>query len=103
MARHGHNEANEQLMAFRTGMDDLKLCGELESAEDPNFIRLNEALKALRRSKPLAKPRLIKACAAVALADGHLNGREGAMAQGIAATLDCPLPPSIYHATESHD
>ena len=39
---------------------------------------------------------LIKACAAVALADGHVSGREGALLQGVAAALDCPLPPSIY-------
>ena len=89
------------MTAFRTGMDDLELGGEYQSAEDQNFTRLNEALKTLRALKPLAKPRLIKACAAVALADGHVSGREGAMLQGIAAALDCPLPPSIYHATQT--
>jgi tellurite resistance protein len=103
LARHGHHETDEQLTAFRTGMDDLELVGEYEGAEDQNFTRLNEALKTLRALKPLAKPRLIKACAAVALADGHVSGREGAMLQGIAAALDCPLPPSIYHATQTHD
>ena len=103
LARNGHHETNEQMTAFRAGMDDLELVGEYQAAEDQNFTRLNDALKSLRALKPLAKPRLIKACAAVALADGHVSGREGAMLQGIAATLDCPLPPSIYHATPAHD
>ena len=85
-------------LAFGAGMRQLELSGELESAEDPNFTHLNEALKSLRRLKPLAKPSVIKACAAVALADDHVSAHEGALLQGIAAALDCPLPPSIYGA-----
>ncbi len=65
-------------------------------ADDPNFTSLNNALGKLRALKPLQKPRLIKACAATVLADGAASGRQGALLQGIAATLDCPLPPSIY-------
>ncbi|MCZ6709309.1 MAG: TerB family tellurite resistance protein, partial [Gammaproteobacteria bacterium] len=103
LARDGHHETDKQITAFRTGMEELELVGEFDSADDDNFTRLNEALKKLRALKPLAKPRLIKACAAVVLADGHVSGREGAMLRGIAATLDCPLPPSIYHTTAGHD
>jgi len=60
---------------------------------DPNFSTLNRALHELRRLHPLEKPRLIKACAATVLADGNINQNEMALLQGIAATLDCPLPP----------
>jgi len=65
-------------------------------ADDPNFSALNAALCKLRALRPLQKPRMIKACAATVLADGGASGRQGALLQGIAATLDCPLPPSIY-------
>ena len=102
LALHGHEAANEQMAAFRAGMEELELAGEIEIADDPNYARLNKSLQALRRLKPLAKPKLIKACAAVALADGHISGREGALLQGIAAGLDCPLPPSIFHPAAVH-
>ena len=69
-------------------------------ADDPNFRALNAALRKLRALRPLQKPRLIKACAATVLADGGATGRQGALLQGIAATLDCPLPPSIYGNAE---
>ena len=49
--------------------------------------------------KPLIKPTLLKACAATVLADGEVGADEGALLQGVAATLDCPLPPSIYRQT----
>ena len=35
----------------------------------------------------------------VVLADGQVSADEGALLQGVAATLDCPLPPSIYRQT----
>ncbi len=60
---------------------------------DTNFSRLNQALHELRRLHPLEKPRLIKACTATVLADGVINHDEMALLQGVAATLDCPLPP----------
>ena len=102
VARFGHDDEAGRLAAFDAGVDSLGL-GEphqldFESEEDENFSRLNAALKDLRLLKPLAKPRLIKACAATALADNHVSGMEGALLQGLAAALDCPLPPSIYGA-----
>ena len=84
--------------AFDEGLRVLSIEGAFDATDDPNFARLNQALRTLRRLKPLAKPRLIKACAAVALADDHVSARQGALLQGIAAALDCPLPPSIYSA-----
>jgi len=67
----------------------------LLETQDPNFSRLNGALHELRRLHPLEKPRMIKACAATVLADGNINQDEMALLQGIAATLDCPLPPLL--------
>ena len=102
IARFGHEEEAEQRRAFDVGMAALNLrskqAPEFEAEDDVNFSRLNRAVSDLRRLKPLAKPRLIKACAATASADGHVSGLEGALLQGFAAALDCPLPPSIYSA-----
>ncbi|MGD8418433.1 MAG: M48 family metallopeptidase, partial [Pseudomonadales bacterium] len=102
LARFGHEDPDAQSAAFAAGMETLGLRGahvhEFETGEDVNFARLNAAVARLAQLKPLAKPRLIKACAATATADGQVSGREGALLQGIAAALDCPLPPSIYAA-----
>lgn len=85
--------------AFAAGWDALGLPagrgGALSRADDPNFARLNRALAELRGLKPLQKPRLIKACAAVVLADGAPSSRQSVLLQGVAATLDCPLPPTV--------
>jgi Zn-dependent protease with chaperone function len=62
--------------------------------EDRGFARLNRALRVLRSLPPLHKPRIIKACAACALAGGAAPSARALLA-GIAATLDCPLPPDF--------
>ncbi len=96
LARSGHEDARGQADALASGAELLDIAPRMDANDDPNFVRLGQALWQLRHLKPLVKPRVLKACAAVALADGHVSGREGALLQGIAATLDCPLPPSIY-------
>ena len=80
-------------------MQTLGIQGPFDHQHDPNFARLNDALKTLRRLKPLAKPRLIKACAAVALAGDAPGVRAHALLQGVAAALDCPLPPVVLSAS----
>lgn len=99
LARFG-NEQDPQgrQHAFQTGAAAFGLVIEFDDQADPNFSRLTDAIRQLRTLQPLLKPKIIKACAATALADEHTSGREGALLQGIAAALDCPLPPSIYSA-----
>ncbi len=98
LAREGGRTPDEAEAAFRAGMAHMGLEGEFDPRPDPDFRRLNDALRALRKTAPLKKPRLIKACAAAVTADGRVSVREGALLQGIAAALDCPLPPAIYRA-----
>ena len=90
------SKSDDKARAFEEGLQILGVPGLFDAADDENFSRLNDALKTLRKLKPLAKPKLIKACAAVTLADEHVSPRQGALLQGIAAALDCPLPPSVY-------
>lgn len=95
LARESRGGEQAQRAAFRAGLDSLGIEGDLDQNDDADFARLNRALAELRLLKPLQKPRLIKACAATVLADGATSPREAALLQGIAATLDCPLPPSL--------
>ena len=97
LARFGHGQdPQERLHAFQAGAAAFGLVIEFDDQADPNFSRLTDAIRHLRTLPPLLKPKIIKACAATALADEHISGQEGALLQGIAAALDCPLPPSIY-------
>jgi len=100
LARFGQKSPEAGAAAFAAGLETLHLRGSqlqaFDETPDENFNRLNAALQELRKLKPLAKPKVIKACAATVTADGHVSGTEGALLQGIAAALDCPLPPSIY-------
>lgn len=95
-------EGDDSAAAFAKGRETLQLRGDFDTGADANFQRLNQALRELRRLRPLAKPQLIKACAEVATAGGELGVRQGALLQGIAAALDCPLPPSIYASSTLH-
>lgn len=85
-----------QQEAFTQGLSSSGVAGQFDATDDPNFARLTAALNRLKQLAPLAKPKLIKACAATVLADENVTVAEGALLQGVAATLDCPLPPAIY-------
>jgi hypothetical protein len=85
---------DDQRRAFAAGAAAVELELEFVTDADPNFTRLNDALRQLRLLSPLAKPRLLKGCAACALIDGA-SAPERALLIGIAATLDCPLPPDL--------
>lgn len=101
LAREGHATAQERARAFSAGITALGAPGSLISDDDPDFQRLNRALGELRALTPLQLPRIIKACAAAVQADGHVSPREGALLHGIAATLDCPLPPSVMRPRQA--
>jgi Zn-dependent protease with chaperone function len=95
LAREQANGA-DPLQAFRAGLAAAGIEAEFDAVADPDFRRLSRALAELNLLPPLEKPRLIKACAATVLADREMSPREGALLQGVAAALDCPLPPSIH-------
>jgi len=99
IASHSHTDTNAQLAAYAAGADELGIDAAFAKQERFDYQRMNNALAKLRKLKPLVKPTLIKACAATVLADGNVTAHEGALLQGVAATLDCPLPPSIYKQT----
>ena len=61
-------------------------------------IELNDVSRALDRLNqlaPLQKPRLIKACTAVAFVDGETRWKAASCLRTICAALDAPLPPQL--------
>jgi hypothetical protein len=92
LARAAPPDAREK--AFRAGADAAARALALDATDDPNFERLNDALRVLREVPPLSKPRLIKACAACVLSAGA-TANERALLAGVAAALGCPLPPDF--------
>ena len=101
LASHGHSNTDEQLTAYRQGARELGIDLPFAKQEGFDYQRMNEALAVLRKLKPLVKPTLLKACASTVLSDQQVTPSEGALLQGIAATLDCPLPPSIYTSRDA--
>jgi len=94
IARASSGNVAAQQQAFAAGANAMELELSFDAADDPNFARLNDALRELRLLHPLAKPRLIKGCAACVL-DSGATASERALLIGISATLDCPLPPDL--------
>jgi Zn-dependent protease with chaperone function len=94
IVRAGGHADDARERAFAAGAAAVELQLQFVPNDDVNFNRLNDALRELRAVHPLAKPRLIKGCAACALVDGAAPS-ERALLVGIAATLDCPLPPDL--------
>ncbi len=56
---------------------------------------VGRALDRLNELAPLAKPHLIKACAAVAFVDGTTHWKAASCLRTICAALDSPLPPQL--------
>ena len=69
---------------------DLALLGQSQ-------IRLSDldlALRKLEKLQPLAKSRLLKACAASVAHDQRASALEVELLRAFAGALDCPMPPS---------
>lgn len=95
LARHDSSSPAAQRAAFENATASAGIEGVFDAEPDPNFARLNEALRTLNQLHALAKPRLIKAAAVCIQHDGRASSDEIALLQGIGATLDCPLPPGL--------
>jgi len=77
------------LGARETGVDGL----EMPARQAFKLESLNRSLDNLMQLKPLAKPRLLKACVAVILADGIATTKGIELVRTISTCLDCPMPP----------
>ena len=68
---------------------------ELLESSDFSLTDLDAALVDLSALKPRYKKMLLKACAAVVMADKQVTPRETELLRAVSAGLDCPMPPII--------
>jgi Zn-dependent protease with chaperone function/uncharacterized tellurite resistance protein B-like protein len=61
--------------------------------QDLSLKSINRALDQLMQVKPLLKPRILKACAAIIMIDGKTTRKGIELFRTIATCLDCPVPP----------
>jgi len=54
---------------------------------------INASLDQLMQLKPLLKPRILKACAAIIMTDGKTTRKGIELFRTISSSLDCPVPP----------
>lgn len=96
VARAGQDDTESARAAFAEAAASISLdVNGFESDFDPNMTRLSAAMRQLRELHPLAQPRLLKACIQCILHNGRILDAERDLLQGVAAALDCPLPPLV--------
>jgi len=80
--------------AFDLGKKEIgAFAFNIVAKEELSLKALNEALDQLMQLKPLLKPRLLKACAAIILADGKTTRKGIELFRTLSSSLDCPVPP----------
>lgn len=85
--------------AFELGKKEIGANAlNIVTKEQLSLTALNTSLDRLMELKPLLKPRILKACAKIILADGKTTRKGIELFRTISANLDCPVPPlSIVH------
>jgi Zn-dependent protease with chaperone function len=88
-----HREQGDIEAAFAAGAAETGLKLEPVQPAAIELDRLDSALDELTRLKPLAKPRLLKACVAIIMYDGRTTPRGIELVRAISTCIDCPMPP----------
>jgi hypothetical protein len=88
-----HREQGDIEAAFAAGAAETGLKLEPVQPAAIELERLDSALDELTRLKPLAKPRLLKACVAIIMYDGRTTPRGIELVRAISTCIDCPMPP----------
>ncbi|MBE0619014.1 MAG: M48 family metallopeptidase [Burkholderiales bacterium] len=96
MAHAGAQDLSGAQDAFAAAVDALGSGGLSLLAQDQIRIAdLDLALGRLEKLKPLAKSKLLKACAASVWRDQKMTELELELFRAFAGVLDCPMPPVI--------
>lgn len=96
VARAGQDDSEAARAAFAAAAAAIDIkAGSFETEDDPNMARLSAAMRQLRDLHPLSQPRLLKACIQCVLHNGRIQDSERDLLHGVAAALDCPLPPLV--------
>ncbi len=96
MAHAGHQDRKDVEDAFSAAAKTLKFGGlQLVAKNEISLSDLDRSLQKLARLKPLAKPQLLKACAASVVYDRKISPVEVELLRAFSDVLDCPMPPII--------
>ena len=89
-----HDNDDEAKKAFAAGKKEIGAGAfNMISRNELELTALNKALDSLMQLKPLLKPRILKACAAIILADNQPTTKGIELMRTISSCLDCPMPP----------
>ena len=96
LAHYGQDGADPK-PAFEKGFLSLDRKGvaKLPTREECGFRGLDEALARLAKLSPMAKRTLLEACAQTIDHDGKTSDIEIQILRGLAASISCPLGPSV--------
>lgn len=93
LAHAGHQDKNAIEQAFSAATKILEISGiQLVAKNAISLSDLDTALQKLERLKPLAKPQLLKACAASVLHDQKISSVEVELLRAFSDVLGCPMP-----------
>ena len=95
LAHAGAHSPGGAKAAFAAAAQELEASGMALLAENQiRYSDLDPALDKLEELKPLAKSRLLKACAASIAHDESASAVEVELLRAFAGALDCPIPPT---------
>ena len=96
MAYSGHDDQHAIEAAFYAATKTLGFDGlQLLAKNEISVSGLDISLQKLEMLNPLAKPRLLKACATSVMHDQKISPVEVELLRAFADVLDCPMPPII--------
>ena len=90
-----HKDSEEHAkQAFDKGKNEIGAKAfKMIPKEDISLNALNASLDKLAQLKPLLKPRILKACAAIIMLDGTATRKGLELFRTISTSLNCPVPP----------
>ena len=96
MAHAGQEDQNDIEEAFSAATKMLKVSDlQLVAKDEISLSDLDRSLQKLAKLKPLAKPQLLKACAASVVHNQKISPVELELLRAFSAVLDCPMPPVL--------
>lgn len=96
LAYAGQQEQNDIEAAFHAATKTLEFSGlQLVEKNEISLSDLDRALQKLEMLKLLAKPQLLKACAASVVHDQKISPVEVELLRAFSDVIGCPMPPII--------
>jgi tellurite resistance protein len=97
MAYAGQQEQQDVEAAFSAAAQALEF-GELQLRDKSRIsvADLDMAMEKLEMLNPLAKPKLLQACAVSVMHDQKISAVETELLRAIASVLGCPMSPIIH-------